>query len=153
MASRTRIGRGVKKQQYPPQQHARFAMLLLRCVIWVAVCVGVMGQSTSSLIVFKLREQAGQPDVAPVPSVPLVQGRGVRFGSPQPAPYALVVNRLGIRLVREIRRSDGDQQNVLFSPLSIAGALALMHLGAEGEARRELEKAFGFEVGCCMDSW
>lgn len=43
-------------------------------------------------------------------------------------------------------RLASGQGNLFFSPLSIATALLLVHAGARGETRREIEQALGFDL-------
>ena len=43
-------------------------------------------------------------------------------------------------------RLAADKGNLFFSPLSIASALLLVHAGARGETRREIERALGIDL-------
>lgn len=71
---------------------------------------------------------------------------GDSFGSPPAAPYAEYINTLGVDLLRHARATDGEDINMVFSPLSISATFSLLHLGAIGSTKFELEDVFGFEV-------
>jgi len=53
------------------------------------------------------------------------------------------LNSLALDLFDEIYSQD-DSKNVFFSPLSIATAYSLLHLGAKGDTKTQLESVFGF---------
>lgn len=65
-------------------------------------------------------------------------------GSPDPAVFANAVNSFSFRLLEEARRTEGSG-NLIFSPLSLSAAFSLLHLGAEGATKDEMNEVFGFE--------
>jgi hypothetical protein len=42
-------------------------------------------------------------------------------------------------------RGTGEDENILFSPLSIALAMGMMELGAQGSTRKEIRHSMGYE--------
>ena len=60
------------------------------------------------------------------------------------------LHAFGVRLLK-LWREQHPEENVVFSPLSLAGAFALLFPGARGVTRTELDAVFGFEVlSCCF---
>lgn len=53
-------------------------------------------------------------------------------------------NQLGLRLHEQLMR-DQDGRNVFISPLSISLAIAMAYNGSEGETKKEIEEALGWE--------
>ncbi|GMH36842.1 hypothetical protein BSKO_04715 [Bryopsis sp. KO-2023] len=68
------------------------------------------------------------------------------YGSPKPAIFASAVNDLGLKLLAQARKSD-KKGNLVFSPLSLSAAFSLLHFGAKGEAKKNLDWVFGFQDG------
>ncbi|GMH37148.1 hypothetical protein BSKO_05021 [Bryopsis sp. KO-2023] len=63
---------------------------------------------------------------------------------PQSGGAANAVNALGFKLLGKARGEAG-QDNVVYSPLSISSAFALVYFGAEGSTKSQLESVFGFQ--------
>ena len=61
---------------------------------------------------------------------------------------AEALNTFGTQLLKRWRHQN-PEDSVVFSPLSLAGAFALLFPGACGATRAELDSVFGFEVHCC----
>ncbi|GMH36761.1 hypothetical protein BSKO_04634 [Bryopsis sp. KO-2023] len=59
---------------------------------------------------------------------------------------AKAVNPFGFRFLNQLRARNADA-NIVFSPLGIPAAFALVYFGARGETGKELEAAFGFRGG------
>src|SRR5262249_52436917 len=62
-----------------------------------------------------------------------------------PAQLGEAQARLGFRLIDQMRRA--GKTNVVVSPASLAGVLALLDLGANAEMRAALARTLGFENG------
>lgn len=56
------------------------------------------------------------------------------------------VNSLGFKLLK-VYRKNNPEGNVVFSPITISTAFALIHAGAMGATREELNAVFGFDKG------
>lgn len=52
-------------------------------------------------------------------------------------------SEFSVRLYHRLQAA-GDQDNIIFSPLSVAVALAMVELGARGESLQEIRQAVGF---------
>ncbi|CAD7701320.1 unnamed protein product [Ostreobium quekettii] len=61
----------------------------------------------------------------------------------QAQPGVQQLNSLALDLFDEIYSQD-ESKNIFFSPLSIATAYSLLHIGAEGDTKEQLESVFGF---------
>jgi serine protease inhibitor len=48
-------------------------------------------------------------------------------------------------LIEKLNHNAKPDENILVSPLSIYEALALLHLGSDGETKKELSKVLGFQ--------
>lgn len=107
-------------------------------VVFAILCVSFScGLGQSALSGIKQKAKAKE----------LEESEAESFGSPPAAPYAEAINLLGVNLLREARTADGPEINLVYSPLSISAAFSLLHLGAKGSTKAELEEIFGFEVG------
>ncbi|XP_045495104.1 leukocyte elastase inhibitor-like [Colias croceus] len=54
------------------------------------------------------------------------------------------INELGFQLTKQLMKSNGNEKNVVLSPASISGLLAMTLLGSVGEAYDELAQALQF---------
>lgn len=61
------------------------------------------------------------------------------------SPFVRASNEFGLSLINEINPSSSEHpqeaKNVLFSPLALSAALAMVHQGAEGQTAQQLESA------------
>ena len=67
----------------------------------------------------------------------------------EPLSTANSVNAFGQKLLSEWRPQHVDE-NLIFSPLSIAVCFLLVYNGARGETKAELENLFEFDVCWCF---
>lgn len=64
------------------------------------------------------------------------------------------MNRFGFEVLEKLRK-EAPNDNILFSPLSIASAFALVYFGARGATKEEMDMVFEFRVmeGCGIADW
>ncbi|GMH36626.1 hypothetical protein BSKO_04499 [Bryopsis sp. KO-2023] len=70
------------------------------------------------------------------------------FAPPEREPPAIseAVNRFGFELLAEFRARHPDK-SVVFSPMSIMGALSLVYFGSDGYTKQDMEIVLGFTKG------
>lgn len=71
----------------------------------------------------------------------------INLGFESPADVSASINAFGFKLFKQVLE-EAPEENVVFSPLSIAAATSLLHIGAAGETRAEIGHVLEYVSDC-----